>query len=276
MTRLSYLAALFTTAVLLAGFGPAAQKDFDPFPRKKEILKLFADEFVTLTPGTGRFPRSFAMGSPAAADQQPVHDVAFARGFALAKYEVTQELYQVVMGENPSKWKGPRNAVELTTWHDANAFSVKATDLLRAGKWIDVKAKIRLPSEAEWEYACRAGTKSAWSFGDNLDDLTAYCWYKDNSKGHDPPVGLKKPNPWGFYDMHGYNWEWVADDYAASYKDAPKDGKAFAGPAGSDKVIRGGAWNAPADASRSAHRHHAKADHKDDTLGFRCVKELVD
>jgi len=259
---------------ILAGFGPAAQKDFDPVPRKQEILKRFGDEFVLLTPGRKPYPRSFLMGSPDAGDQLPVREVSLGSDFAMAKNEVTQELYQVVMGANPSKWKGPRNAVELTTWRDAIAFCAKATDLLRAAKLIDMKAMIRLPSEAEWEYSCRAGTKTAWSFGDDLADLTEYCWYKDNSKGHDPPVGMKKANPWGLFDMHGYNWEWVQDDYAPDYQNAPKDGKPFVGPAGSDKVIRGGAWNAPAEASRSAHRAHKAADFKDDTLGFRCVKTV--
>ncbi len=260
-----------TLAILaaLSSLTSASQKDFDPLPRKAEILKLFADEFVMVP---GKAPYSFVMGSSAATDQRPEHEVTLGREFAMAKNEVTQELYQVVMGVNPSKWKGPRNAVELTTWRDAHAFCEKATELLRAAKLIDAKATIRLPSEAEWEFACRAGTTTAWSFGDDLTKLTDYCWYNANSKGHDPPVGMKKANLWGLFDMHGYNWEWVQDDYAPDYKNAPKDGKPFVGPAGSDKVIRGGAWNAPAEASRSAHRHHAKADHKDDTLGFRCVR----
>jgi formylglycine-generating enzyme required for sulfatase activity len=276
MKRLFAVLALAANVVALARLSSASQKDFDPIPRKQEILKLFVDEFVTLTPGMKPYPRSFLMGSTNADDQQPVHEVALAGPFAMAKNEVTQELYQVVMGNNPSKWKGPRNAVELTSWHDANAFCGKATELLRAAKLFDAKTKVRLSTEAEWEYACRAGTKTAWSFGDDLGDLTEYCWYNANSKGHDPPVGLKKGNPWGLFDMHGYNWEWVQDDYAPDYKNAPKDGKAFVGPAGADKVVRGGAWNAPANASRSAHRHHAKADHKDDTLGFRCVKVSID
>ena len=269
---MKHLPLTIAVVAALASLTPAAQKDFDPLPRKAEILKVFADEFVMLPPGKSKRPFSFVMGSSDGADQRPAHEVTFDREFAIAKNEVTQELYQVVMGANPSKWKGPRNAVELTTWHDANAFCEKATELLRAAKLIDAKAKIRLPTEAEWEFACRAGTTTAWSFGDDLATLTDYGWYNANSKGHDPPVGLKKANPWGLYDMHGYNWEWVQDDYAPDYKNGPKDGKPFVGAAGSDKVIRGGAWNAPAEASRSAHRHHAKADHKDDTLGFRCVK----
>jgi formylglycine-generating enzyme required for sulfatase activity len=213
------------------------------------------------------------MGSKGAADQQPIHEVTINSPFAIGKNEVTQELYQVVMGNNPSKWKGPRNAVEMTTWHDAAAFCAKATSLMRTAKLIGATEAIRLPSEAEWEYACRAGTTSAWSFGDDLAKLTDYCWYDANSKGHDPPVGMKKANPWGLFDMHGYNWEWVHDDYAASYDKSPTDGSPHAGPKGSDKIVRGGAWNAPASASRSAHRRPVAANVKDDTIGFRCVKQ---
>lgn len=270
MKSIAFALAACAAAVSLTA---AAPEKFDPFPRKKEILKLFVEEFVPLTPGKGPHPQSFRMGSTDAADQQPVHEVTLGKPFAVAKNEVTQELYQVVIGINPSKWKGPRNAVELTTWHDAVAFCDKVTALLREEKLIGATEKIRLPSEAEWEYACRAGTKTAWSFGDDLNDLTQYCWYNGNSKGFDPPVGQKKANPWGLFDMHGYNWEWVQDDYAADYAKTPRDGTAFVGAAGSDKVIRGGAWSAPANASRSAHRFHAKAAQKDDTLGFRCVKD---
>src|SRR5262249_24012272 len=121
------LLLLLILAGLSATIPAAAQKDFDHFPRKAEILKTFADEFVTLPAGKGIYPKSFQMGSKEADDQQPVHEVTFARPFAIAKNEVTQELYQVVMGVNPSKWKGRRNAVELTTWKDAREFCKKAT-----------------------------------------------------------------------------------------------------------------------------------------------------
>jgi formylglycine-generating enzyme required for sulfatase activity len=251
------------------GLAPA---EFDPFPRKDEILKRFADEFVTLTPGQGRYPASFRMGSTTDSSEQPVHTVKFGSSFAINKYEVTQELYQVVVGVNPAKWKGPRNSVEVVSWQEANDFCAKVTGLLRAAKHLSEKERIRLPSEAEWEYACRAGTDTAWSFGDDLAKLTDYAWYKENSKGHDPPVGEKKVNPWGLYDMHGYNWEWCADDWAADYKDAPADGTPYRANAKADKVIRGGAWPTAANTTRSAYRGHVPADRRDDTIGFRCVR----
>jgi formylglycine-generating enzyme required for sulfatase activity len=178
------------------------------------------------------------------------------------------------MGSNPSKWVGLRNAVEMTSWHDAKEFCKKVTAELRQRKLIKDDDEIRLPTEVHWEYACRAGTKGAWSFGDDLSELTHYCWYKDNSKGHDPPVGAKKPNPWGLYDMHGYNWEWCDDDWHPTYEGVGAgragEGRRVAGA--KDRVIRGGSWHHSADQSRSAFRGHAPADERNDKIGFRCVK----
>src|SRR5581483_4282662 len=119
------------------------------------ILKRFADEFVLLTPGKGKFPASFRMGSPevgAPPREKPAVTVRFRSPFAVAKYEVTQELWGLVTGKNPSRWKGPRNSAEMLSWDEANAFCEKATSLLRGRKLIAAKDVIRLPSEAEWEY----------------------------------------------------------------------------------------------------------------------------
>ena len=100
---------------------------------------------------------------------------------------------------------------------------------------------IRLPTEAEWEYACRAGTTTAYSFGDDVKQLGDYAWFKGNAKGNDPPVGKKKPNPWGLYDMHGYIWEWCADAWHPSYEGAPSNGSAWDAADAKERVIRGGA-----------------------------------
>jgi formylglycine-generating enzyme required for sulfatase activity len=245
----------------------------DPTPRKAEILKRFTEEFVTLSPGEGKFPRDFLMGSEMKAGEKPIHRVTFKRPFAMNKYETTQELYHVVMGGNPSKWKGLRNAVEMVNLPEANDFCRKATEELHRLKLISDKERIRLPSEAEWEYACRAGTTTAWSHGDDLDKLGDFCWYKANSKGFDPPVGEKRPNPWGLYDMHGYNWEWVADDWHPSYEGATTDGAARQAPGTKEGIIRGGSWADPADTARSAARRPVPADTRHDTIGFRCVKD---
>ncbi len=238
-------------------------------PRANKILHRFLDEFVDITPGRGQFPATFVMGSqggPAA--EQPAHKVVLAHAFALAKFEVTQELYEVVMGKNPSRWKGPRNSVEMVHWAEANAFCAQTTKVLHAHGLLKDKEWIRLPTEAEWEYVCRAGTTGSYSFGDAAKDLGMYAWFTGNAKGNDPPVGAKKPNPWGLYDMHGYVWEWCADAWRPNYQDAHGNGKAGA----KERVLRGGAWTEVADHCRSAYRHHVPAETRSAAIGFRCLK----
>jgi len=238
---------------------------------KDKVLRRFADEFVTLTPGKGAFPASFSMGGEAAREK-PAHEVKLRGPFALNKYEMTQELYEAVMGKNPSKWKGPRNSVEMVSWDEAGEFCRKATAELRTRKLLGDDDVIRLPSEAEWEYACRAGSKTRYSFGDKEDELKDYAWFKGNSKGEDPPVGKKKPNAWGLYDMHGYVWEWTADAWHDDYKGAPADGRVWDEKEAKERVLRGGSWADGADACRSAYRHHEETGHRSDTVGFRCVR----
>jgi formylglycine-generating enzyme required for sulfatase activity len=267
----------FLLLLLALGGATAGGKKFeDPTPRKDAILKLFVDEFIALTPGQGKFPASFTMGTDGNGKaEQPAHKVAFMSPFAMARYEMTQELYQAIMGDNASRWKGPRNSVEMITWQEANDFCTKATRALQQRKLIADDERIRLPSEAEWEYACRAGTTTAYSFGDELSELTHYGWYKDNSKGYDPPVGKKRPNPWGLYDTHGYIFEWCQDRWHPNYDRAPTDGSAWLSGDSEERVIRGGAWSASADAARAAARAHAPADTRSDAIGFRCAKDRV-
>lgn len=255
-----------------SGSAGGDKKYQDPTPRKEDILKLFLKEFIDLNPGKDKYPGSFQMGSAKGKpEERLVHKVVFAEPFAMAKYEVTQELYHVVMGNNPSKWKGPRNSVEMINWDEAKTFCEKVTKMLRERKLIKADQEIRLPSEAEWEYVCRAGSDDAYSFGNNEEDLTFYAWYDKNSKGYDPPVGAKKPNAWGFYDMHGYIMEWCADDWVPNYEDAPTDGSPQINKKSQEKVLRGGSWASSAEMCRSAHRMHALRTAKDDKIGFRCV-----
>jgi formylglycine-generating enzyme required for sulfatase activity len=248
---------------------PAAkeEKKKPPFREREPALKLFAEEFVPIKAG------KFEMGSSdkGPKEEQPAHEVAIDYDFAMARYEVTQELYQALMGKNPAKWQGPRNSVEMVSHADAVEFCRRATYDMRDMKLIGNDELIRLPSEVEWEYCCRAGTTTPFSFGDEKD-IRAFCWFKDNSPGNDPPVGEKKANPWGLHEMHGYVWEWVADSWHPSYKDAPADGSAWQEKDAKQYVVRGGAFNSPPDRCRSAAREAREAAFKNDALGFRCVK----
>lgn len=167
-------ACLITATCLLltnAASNASLADDAKPVDEKtKGLLKTFADEFVTITPGQGMFPDSFQMGSLRGKHEQPRHEVTFKYNFAMAKYEVPQDLYEAVMGTNPSRWKGPRNSVEMMSWKDANDFCDKVTLKLRQQKLLAENEVIRLPTEAEWEYCCRAGTKTQYSFGDEADN----------------------------------------------------------------------------------------------------------
>jgi formylglycine-generating enzyme required for sulfatase activity len=266
----SALAGLFLVVAITA----IAADDPKPADAKGAILKRFVDEFILLTPGKGTYPASFSMGSAEGpANEKPAHKVTFKAPFAMAKYEVTQELYEAVMGKNPAKWQGPRNSVEMVSWPDANEFCKKATAELVRRKLLAEGETIRLPSEAEWEYACRAGTTTKYSFGDKADELKDYAWFEANSKGEDPPVGKKKGNPWGFHDVHGYVSEWVQDAWHADYEGAPTDGSVWDAKEPKERVARSGSFADPADECRSAYRHHFAPDHRSDRVGFRCVLE---
>tara|TARA_E500000305_G_scaffold3796_1_gene3508 strand:- start:186286 stop:187350 length:1065 start_codon:yes stop_codon:yes gene_type:complete len=254
---------------------------------KSELFKVFVKELVPITPGKGKFPRSFQMGStkgePA---ERPVHKVTMSDDFWMSRYEVPQNLYQAVMGNNPSRWGGPRNSAEMFDWKTAREFCVKLTDELRKAKLIAADEEIRLPSEAEWEYCCRAGTNTEYSFGDQPQKpgdedkqariLDEYAWHTGNAAGNDPPVGALKPNPWGLYDMHGYLWEFVADPWHDSYENAPGDGSVW-GSRTDDQpvVVRGGAWTDRFEQLRSAFRNRVTATTVSPALGLRCVKAKV-
>jgi len=242
-------------------------------PSQSDLLSTFRQEFVELTPAQGEFSAEFEMGR---ADGEPAegppHRVRMTRPFAIARYEVPQNLWQAVMGDNPSRWKGPRNSVELLSFDDAEAFCRKATALMREAKLISPMQVVRLPSEAEWEYAARAGTTTRYSFGDDASKLNDYAWSTHNAAGNDPSVGAKRPNAWKLYDTHGYLWEWCADAWHDNYSGAPADGSVWT--AGGDpprRVLRGGSWKDPRERLTSTFRRAAPRDFKDDAVGLRCV-----
>jgi formylglycine-generating enzyme required for sulfatase activity len=245
----------------------------EPSGEELVLLKTFRGEFVDITPGKGPFPRDFEMGRTGDDEsEQPRHRVTLDDNFAVARYEVPQDLWQAVMGTNPSRWKGPRNSVEMLSWNDAVEFCRKVTDKLRAAKLIGPSQVVRLPSEAEWEYAARAGTDTLYSFGDDAAGLDDFAWSTRNAKGNDPPVGAKEPNAWKLYDVHGYLWEWCADAWHENYTGAPADGSAWT-EAGEPnrRVLRGGSWKDAAERLTSSHRRGAGRTLQDDAVGLRCV-----
>lgn len=248
---------------------PMTQAD-DLTATQQKLLKTFHSEFVLITPGKGKFPKSFEMGSDETTES-PRHKVSFDYSFLVAKYEVPQNLWEAVMGSNPSRWKGPRNSVEELDFADAQAFCKKATEMMQVAKLIEKDQIVRLPSEAEWEYFARAGTSTAYSFGDDVELLGDYGWFTGNAAGNDPPVGVKKPNAWGLYDIHGYLWEWCTDTGSESYKNAPTDGSARIDAKSKSRVLRGGSWKDKANKLTSTFRFNVPADLKDDAVGLRCI-----
>lgn len=237
---------------------------------QQKLLKTFRDEFVLITPGKGKFPKSFEMGSDQTTES-PKHKVSFDYSFHVARYEVPQNLWEAVMGNNPSRWKGPRNSVEELTFDDAEKFCRTATEMMRTAKLIEKDQKIRLPSEAEWEYFARAGTTTVYSFGDDKQLLGDYGWFTGNAAGNDPPVGAKKPNAWGLYDIHGYLWEWCTDTGSASYKSAPTNGSAQIDKNSTTRILRGGSWKDQAEKLTSSFRSIVPGDLTDDAVGLRCI-----
>lgn len=244
-----------------------------PWAKQVSLLRVFREEFVEIRPGHGPFPRSFRMGrDDGSGAEGPAHEVILGHDFAIGAYEVPQNLWEAVMGSNPSRWKGPRNSVEMLSFHEAVAFCRNATRILRVAGLISADEVIRLPSEAEWEYCARAGTVTAYSFGDSVKDLPDYAWYSGNAKGNDPPVGAKKPNPWKLYDVHGYLWEWCADPWHSSYTGAPTDGSPWI--SGGDPIVgvlRGGSWKDGEEALTSHSRRTALRSLREDAVGLRCV-----
>ena len=221
-------------------------------------------------------PGTFLMGSPedelGRFDDETQHQVTLTKGYWLGKYEVTQAQYEAVTGENPSKFIGADRPVEKVSWNDAMEFCKKLTEIEKAAGRLPEGYEYTLPTEAQWEYACRAGTTTALNSGKNLSsqnkcpEMDEVGWYKYNSDETTHPVGQKLPNAWGLYDMHGNVWEWCLDWYGAYPTSSVTDPK---GPStGSDRVVRGGSWNYYAYYCRSAYRNYGDPGYHG-SIGFR-------
>jgi formylglycine-generating enzyme required for sulfatase activity len=223
-------------------------------------------EFVLIPAGT------FMMGSPdsdaeAYDDERPAHQVIISQPFYLGKYPVTHAQWEAVMGNRPSFFKGnPYAPVEAVSWDDVHAFLRKLNEQEEGG------GDYRLPTEAQWEYACRAGTETPWYH----PDVNAIAWYKGNTGGFSgfggkpQTVGQKLPNAWGLYDMLGNVWEWCHDGKRTYTADAAVDPMGPTG-AGAVRVIRGGGWNCAAQDVRAALRFWFPPGRRADHLGFRCA-----
>jgi uncharacterized protein (TIGR02996 family) len=223
-------------------------------------------EFRLIPPGT------FLMGSPgtdedAFADEKPQHAVELTRPFYLGVYPVTQREFQAVMGRNPSYFTpdrggGPLHPVEMVSWEDCRAFC-ECLSGREPGR------SYRLPTEAEWEYACRAGTATRYFFGDDARKLGECAWYRENAGGCTHQVGTKRPNVWGLFDMHGNVWEWCEDgygDYSSCNQVDPRGDNS-----GQSRVLRGGSWGIgnDTDGCRAAYRCRNAPAARHETRGFR-------
>jgi formylglycine-generating enzyme required for sulfatase activity len=235
-------------------------------------------------------PGEFLMGSNEYDDERPPHRVAISRAFDLAAHEVTQGQYLHIMHQSPSHFKGPGSLpVEQVSWFDAvefcNALSgeeglapyyrIEGTGDNRTVTVPDPTGNgYRLPTEAEWEYACRAGSTAKYSSGDGQTGLERYAWCNKNSERKTHPVGQKELNAFGLSDMHGNVWEWCWDWYnKAEYKHSTN--KDPTGPkAGSTRVLRGGSWDDDPAGLRSANRFDREPSFRSWSLGFRIVKNL--
>src|SRR4029077_7098434 len=224
-------------------------------------------------------PGNFNIGTPTnefstSSDEGPQTYVTITRGFWMGKYEVTQREYLAVVGSNPSQFTGNLDRpVETVSWLDATNYCALLTQQELVAGRISPGSHYRLPTEAEWECAARAGTSTRFYHGDDATSLTNFAWYSANAGFGTHPVGLKQPNAWGLYDMEGNVWEWCQDWYGPYPGGSVTDPK---GPANNPigfKVIRGGAWEASEFDCRSARRSIEGASPfiSDFIIGFRVV-----
>ncbi|HIG31358.1 MAG TPA: formylglycine-generating enzyme family protein, partial [Verrucomicrobiales bacterium] len=233
-------------------------------------------DMVSIPAGT------FVMGSPddeldRRDKEGPQTTVTISIPFWMSKYEVTQGQYEEVMGNNPSHFKnaGLNAPVEQVSWNSAVEFCRKLTEREQTAGRLPDGYEYGLPTEAQWEYACRAGTTTRFSFGDDpgYNEVGKYAWYSSNSGSTTHPVGEKLENPWGLHDMHGNVWEWCLDwkgDYPGGNQIDP-----VGSTTGTDRVFRGGSWLFIARLSRSANRSGSLPSNSYYLLGFRPALVLV-
>jgi len=219
-------------------------------------------EFVLIQAGT------FSMGSTVFDDEQPVHEVQIGRPFYLGKYLVTQSQWEAVMGKNPSYFRGnPNRPVENVSWEEVQEFITKLNES-------EGGLLYRLPTEAEWEYAARAGSTTDYCFGNDTRQLSKYAWHGLNSGGKTHPVRQLKPNAWELYDMLGNVWEWIQDWYNEEYYANSPHHDPHGPSSGSYRVVRGGGWDCTAGDCRSASRNVEHPGDRSKFVGFRLLRKI--
>jgi len=267
-------------ALLLIGCGKS--NEAGGRAAKPQVVTVKGGAQMVVVPG-GWFEMGDARGAD---DEKPVHRV-WVDGFLMDRFEVTQKQYEELMTANPSHFKGADRPVEQISWANAALFCnarSRAEGLEpcydeETGECHFNASGYRLPTEAEWEYACRAGTSGSYFFGPDASRLDRYAWHAGNAQKRTHPVGRKRPNPWGLYDMYGNVAEWCNDVYDAGYyarspnrnPRGPRDGKRY--------VLRGGSWKSGPEMCRSAARMAEDPGFQDacfarDTIGFRCVRKI--
>lgn len=282
MNRFSKTGAASVAAFALIAAGCDGERKTAESSGLKTIQTASGMELTYIPPG--EFLMGYADGP---VDSKPPHRIRI-DGFLMDTHEVTQAVYQRVMATNPSRKKNPRNPVEQTTWTSAVKFCNARSTLEGLTPCYDLQtwachfeaSGYRLPTEAEWEFACRAGTTQQYYFGDNTGELSNRAWFADNAQSTPHPVAHWKPNPWGLYDMAGNVAEWCNDFYSPKYyRTSPAENPR--GPeAGEKRVLRGGAWSSSAENCASWARNCDEAGLTDvcltmDSDGFRCVRKAT-
>ena len=247
--------------------GMQASQTQNAFPvHEQTFVNSIGMEFVLIQAG------SFMMGADdpdsSFLDDMPQHNVLISKPFYLGKYEVTQAQWEAVMRDNPSAFQALNNPVEMVDWDDAHEF-IKRLNISEG------HTRYRLPTEAEWEYAARAGTGARYFFGYVEKKLSGYAWYLENSGRMPHPVGQKQANAWGgLHDVYGNVWEWVQDWHGSDYY-TYSPGIDPAGPITEGlRVRRGGSWDNNAQICQSACRGYGAPDYRDDNIGFRLALSL--
>jgi len=277
--------AVLLGALAVAWLAPSCKKKGGPGQSGAPLPVVPTPSGVTMVAAPGGW---FQMGSGSGDQRDETLHKVHVSLFYMDQYEVTQGHFEKVLGRNPSRWKDPNCPVEQIRWKDAAEYCNARSRLEGLAPCYDPNTwkcdfasdGYRLPTEAEWEYACRAGAPTEYSFGDSPSDLTQYAWFNENCTRSSQPVGRKKPNPWGLYDMYGNVWEWCNDFYEEGYYRRSPQSDPRGPETGRTRVLRGGCWNSRCDKCRSAYRSYEDPGYTDacfgrdiqGMVGFRCVR----